>query len=100
MSPLTFSLTNLSESTMPYGQEQLPELNAHVVGAAWLPVRPIQSLYGTTTPTSNTGSGAPIQCADWWTCHDCGHMNNPDLAPDRCSVCGHYKCCLCHGLVV
>ena len=31
----------------------------------------------------------------WWTCSECSNMNNPKLAPSRCSICSHYKCRSC-----
>ncbi|KLJ12066.1 hypothetical protein EMPG_12823 [Blastomyces silverae] len=33
----------------------------------------------------------------WWYCHVSGneHLNNPDLSPEACSVCGHIKCPWC-----
>lgn len=44
-----------------------------------------------TVPSTH---GRPSMAA-WWTCHDCLQTNNPSLAPDRCSYCGHYKCGSC-----
>lgn len=32
----------------------------------------------------------------WWYCHTGGHMNNPALAPERCSQCGHPRCPHCY----
>ena len=28
----------------------------------------------------------------WWKCCHCRHVNNPALAPQRCSICSHDKC--------
>lgn len=33
--------------------------------------------------------------AGWWECCE-GHPNNPALCPERCSICGHYRCPNCH----
>ncbi|OOQ91279.1 hypothetical protein PEBR_01684 [Penicillium brasilianum] len=38
--------------------------------------------------------------AVWWVCSECSSMNNPALAPERCSVCQHYKCGSCSSVVV
>lgn len=62
-------------------------------------LNPIQPLYS-ATPTSHASSGAPIVHANWWVCCHCDSMNNPDLAPDRCSICQHYKCAACNTVVV
>lgn len=34
----------------------------------------------------------------WWTCCACSQMTNPDLAPDRCSICGHKRCKHCSSI--
>lgn len=53
--------------------------------------------------SSNTdfaASGAPAVRVVWWVCCNCNHMCNPALAPDRCSLCGHYKCAACSAVNV
>ena len=43
------------------------------------------------------GYGLPNRpnMAGWWVCHCCNQTNNPQLAPEKCSVCGHTRnsCC-------
>lgn len=31
----------------------------------------------------------------WWECSECKSINNPELAPSLCSICGHLKCASC-----
>jgi hypothetical protein len=50
--------------------------------------------------TDLAGSGAPIMNVVWWVCCGCDNMNNPILAPDRCSQCPHYKCSHCSAVNV
>jgi hypothetical protein len=33
--------------------------------------------------------------AGWWRCSECRNVNNPELAPSRCSSCAHVKCSSC-----
>lgn len=46
---------------------------------------------------NKTGKGLKARppVAGWWVCHNCRSCNNPALAPDACSICGHYRCGLC-----
>lgn len=34
----------------------------------------------------------------WWRCHHCSYTNNPDLCPERCAGCDHYRCAHCTGV--
>lgn len=40
------------------------------------------------TPPSMTG---------WWKCCHDGHVNNPSLSPEKCTLDGHIKCGYCHS---
>jgi hypothetical protein len=37
----------------------------------------------------------PPPLAGWWKCCSCAEALNNELAPERCSVCGHEKCSDC-----
>ena len=34
----------------------------------------------------------------WWRCGHCQNINNPDLAREACSICGHRRCGCCEEL--
>ena len=38
----------------------------------------------------------PSDQRGFWVCHDCGHLNNNALCPERCGVCPHYRCGSCN----
>jgi hypothetical protein len=90
------ALTDLSESTMSYLPDAIispfpgPQTIDEYVDDDYLLIsQVIQPLYGATRMN-----------AVWWVCSECKSMNNPDLAPERCSVCQHYKCDDCSSVVV
>lgn len=98
------SLVNLSESEMPYLPSPIispypgPQTIDEYVDDDYLLMSPIQPPYS-ATPTIYSGIGTTLADAGWWSCHNCGNMNNPALAPERCSVCEHYKCGACSNNV-
>lgn len=46
-------------------------------------------------PISLSGSGSPQQHAAYWYCCQEDHMNSYALAPERCSLCPHFRCANC-----
>jgi hypothetical protein len=54
--------------------------------------RPLRSV--NTAKPRMRHSGRPA-LGGWWTCHNCGNMNNPALSADRCTICSHVNCDSC-----
>ncbi|KAJ5381661.1 uncharacterized protein N7496_004089 [Penicillium cataractarum] len=99
------SMTNLLGSTMPYFPEPIisplpgPQTIDEYVDDDYVLVSPVQPPCS-ATPTIYSDIGTTLaDAAGWWSCHNCGNMNNPDLAPERCSNCPHYKCADCSNNV-
>ncbi|GLI80741.1 hypothetical protein PoHVEF18_009098 [Penicillium ochrochloron] len=100
--PLTSSLeSTMSTQVHGHGIQAITEYEYKYTDSEYiyLSPNPIEPLYS-ATPTNHASTGAPIVNANWWVCCHCDNMNNPDLAPDRCSVCEHYKCAGCSTVVV
>ena len=59
-----------------------------------LSISPIQRLRLSfhLSPEYLAGNGAFVHCTGFWVCCGCGHLANEALSPERCAICGHFRC--------